>query len=616
MSYTDFLRHYSRVEVCTLTPDTIDDDSVKHWSVTKLDGSWRKGSTAGGCRNHPYSFWMNPQIVIKLEEEDDDPDDGEVGCSFVVGLIQKNRRKLRKQGEDMHTVGFAIYDLPKQFYGQREVHLDKNFFLTHAQTAKSETFTNQREVSTRFKLPPGEYLIVPSTFEPHLNGDFCVRVFSEKQAETLPCDDPVSAELEDETVSDEEVDSGFRGLFTKLAGDDMEISAVELRTIMNKIVSKRTDIKTDGFSMETSRIMVNLMDDSGNGRLGLGEFATLWKKVQRYLTIYKQNDMDNSGTMSTPEMRVAFKDAVKKDSMPTGNVATSDVSMAALTSLLESHKVSLSTEFKTVIAALESKIDLIHATISDHGQRITSLESNADLVDGRLSTLEATCAELAARNAKLRAKTADLEARSRRKNIRIIGLPESIEGPRPTAFFSDLLPQLLGDQILPTSPELVRAHRSLAAKPKPGERQRTVIIRFHNFQTKERVIREARKMTADLRYEGKPIAFYEYYILEVVMQRALYREVMTQLYKLGLRPALQYLAKLMITAENGDKLSLRGFTLNNTIYQLLVARYSDPDMTIDFDNFVGCLMRLEMMFKIFKKLDPHESGSIELDFNA
>lgn len=57
------------------------------------------------------TFWMNPQFVIKLDEEDDDPDDGEVGCSFVVGLMQKNRRKLRKQGEDMHTVGFAIYEV-------------------------------------------------------------------------------------------------------------------------------------------------------------------------------------------------------------------------------------------------------------------------------------------------------------------------------------------------------------------------------------------------------------------------------------------------------------------------------------------------------------------------
>lgn len=71
-----------------------------------------------------------------------------------------------------------------QFHGQREVHLDKNFFLTHAQTARSETFINLREVCSRFKLPPGEYLIIPSTFDPHLNGDFCIRVFSEKQSET------------------------------------------------------------------------------------------------------------------------------------------------------------------------------------------------------------------------------------------------------------------------------------------------------------------------------------------------------------------------------------------------------------------------------------------------
>lgn len=60
------------------------------------------------------TFWMNPQFVIKLDPEDDDPDDGEVGCSFVLGLIQKNRRKLRKQGEDMHTIGFAIYEVTEE----------------------------------------------------------------------------------------------------------------------------------------------------------------------------------------------------------------------------------------------------------------------------------------------------------------------------------------------------------------------------------------------------------------------------------------------------------------------------------------------------------------------
>ena len=54
---------------------------------------------------------MNPQFVIKLNEEDDDPYDNETGCSVVLGLIQKNRRRLRKDGEDMHTIGYAIYEV-------------------------------------------------------------------------------------------------------------------------------------------------------------------------------------------------------------------------------------------------------------------------------------------------------------------------------------------------------------------------------------------------------------------------------------------------------------------------------------------------------------------------
>uniref|UniRef100_A0A8C1DFE8 Calpain 2, (m/II) large subunit a n=1 Tax=Cyprinus carpio carpio TaxID=630221 RepID=A0A8C1DFE8_CYPCA len=265
MSFSDFVRQYSRIEICTLTPDTLTSDSVKHWSACKFDGTWRRGSTAGGCRNHPYTFWMNPQFKIKLEEEDDDPDDDEVGCSVVIGLIQKNRRKLRKSGEDMHTIGYAIYEVGNEalekyfFHGQKDVHLDKNYFLTHAQKARSETFINLREVSTRFKLPPGEYLIVPSTFEPHKNGDFCVRVFSEKQSE-------------------------MQQMF-KMSKDTF---------LFNFISHKQFDL--------------TLLQESGNGKLGLAEFATLWKKIQKYLVIYKKNDMDGSGCMSTPEMRMALKE--------------------------------------------------------------------------------------------------------------------------------------------------------------------------------------------------------------------------------------------------------------------------------------------------------------------
>lgn len=53
MSLSDFLRHYSRLEICNLTPDTLTTDMYKKWRLNLMDGNWRKGSTAGGCRNYP-----------------------------------------------------------------------------------------------------------------------------------------------------------------------------------------------------------------------------------------------------------------------------------------------------------------------------------------------------------------------------------------------------------------------------------------------------------------------------------------------------------------------------------------------------------------------------------
>ncbi|CAL8389967.1 unnamed protein product [Arctogadus glacialis] len=309
MSFTDFLRHYSRLEICNLTPDALSDDSVTKWALSMYNGNWRRGSTAGGCRNFPQTFWTNPQFVIKLDEEDDDPEDGEEGCSMVVGLIQKNRRKLRKVGEDMHTMGFAIYEVPEEYSGQRNIHLNKNFFLRHSAAARSETFVNLREVCSRFLMPPGEYLILPSTFEPNQNGDFCVRVFSEKQVEFQELDDPVECNVKQVDIDEDDVGERFRSLFGQLAGEDSEISAFELKKILNRVVTQRSDIKTSGFSLDTCRNMVNLLDKDGSGRLGLVEFKILWTKIENLLNIYREKDVDKSGCMSSTEMRMAVEEA-------------------------------------------------------------------------------------------------------------------------------------------------------------------------------------------------------------------------------------------------------------------------------------------------------------------
>ncbi|XP_070786094.1 calpain-1 catalytic subunit [Enoplosus armatus] len=307
MSFSDFLREFSRLELCNLTADALQNSQLKKWSSSLYQGEWRRGSTAGGCRNYPATFWLNPQFKIVLQHPDTP---SQSDCSFLVGLMQKDRRKKRREGKDMETIGFAVYEVPNEFSGRSGVHLKRDFFLTHASSARSELFINLREVSSRLRLPAGEYIIVPSTFEPHKEADFVLRVFSEKPANSEELDDDVIATLPTETELDEsQIDAGFKSLFRQLAGPDMEISITELQTILNRIISKHKDLKTDGFTKEACRSMISLMDTDGSGKLGLTEFHVLWEKIKRYLTIFREFDVDKSGTMSSYEMRMALKSA-------------------------------------------------------------------------------------------------------------------------------------------------------------------------------------------------------------------------------------------------------------------------------------------------------------------
>ncbi|KAJ8248614.1 hypothetical protein GJAV_G00243890 [Gymnothorax javanicus] len=308
MSFTDFRRHFSKLEICNLAPDALASDEVGHWNYYQFEGMWRVGSTAGGCRNNPATFCSNPQFAIKLEDVDDDPLD-EDGCTFLVGLMQKDGRREKRLGRDLKVIGFAIYKVPDECKGRTNVHLGPEVLLRQRATARSSAFINSREQCDRFCLPPGEYIIVPSTFNPHESGRFLLRVFSEKQAAASNMEEDVNADIEEPEVSESDVDPHFKMLFRKIAGNDSEVSVFELIHVLNRVITQRSDIKTDGFSLETGHHIVSLLDRDSSAKLGLVEFHCLWMKIQKYLEVFKRHDSDNSGTMSTHEMRGALSQA-------------------------------------------------------------------------------------------------------------------------------------------------------------------------------------------------------------------------------------------------------------------------------------------------------------------
>ena len=52
MSFRDFLRFFGELEICHLSPDSVESaDNRKQFDVFHFFGEWKSGSTAGGCGN-------------------------------------------------------------------------------------------------------------------------------------------------------------------------------------------------------------------------------------------------------------------------------------------------------------------------------------------------------------------------------------------------------------------------------------------------------------------------------------------------------------------------------------------------------------------------------------
>ena len=44
----------------------------------------------------------------------------------------------------------------------------------------SGSYTNKREVTARFALKPGAYIVIPSCYDEDVEGEFLIRIFTEK----------------------------------------------------------------------------------------------------------------------------------------------------------------------------------------------------------------------------------------------------------------------------------------------------------------------------------------------------------------------------------------------------------------------------------------------------
>ena len=190
MTFDDFYANFDLIQFCHLTPDSLSEEILKSyhnkniaWSMISYHGEWASGFTAGGSGNmNDQRYWTNPQYLIRLV--DVDLDDNENLATLIVALMQKNTRENRAKKSGMLAEEFIQFRLFR--VADEQVALDakqKNLKLTQQhleRVGNSGDYVNKREVTKRFRVEPGYYVIIPSTYDPNVDGSFLLRIFTEK----------------------------------------------------------------------------------------------------------------------------------------------------------------------------------------------------------------------------------------------------------------------------------------------------------------------------------------------------------------------------------------------------------------------------------------------------
>lgn len=81
-------------------------------------------------------------------------------------------------------------------------------------------------------------------------------------------------------------------------------------------------------------------------------------------------------------------------------------------------------------------------------------------------------------------KLDEFENRARRNNVRVVGLPEMVEGPQPAEFLEKWFIETFGEDIFSPQFLIERAHRVPARAPPSGGRPRSILLKFLTPRTR------------------------------------------------------------------------------------------------------------------------------------
>lgn len=199
-------------------------------------------------------------------------------------------------------------------------------------------------------------------------------------------------------------------------------------------------------------------------------------------------------------------------------------------------------------AELQSSLNSPSSRIDDNSKRLTEAENRVSENEDRTSYLESKVADLQQKMKSLTDRAEDIGNRSRRDNIRIIGLKEGTEGKHAVKFFEMWLHDTLGLETKRGSIKIDRAHRTLG--PRKSNSNRPIIVKLHNYSDKQRILSAREK--GEILDQGNKVYIRQDLSAAVREARRQFNDTCEQLIKRGIRFQMRYPATLSITVRGEE----------------------------------------------------------------
>lgn len=209
-----------------------------------------------------------------------------------------------------------------------------------------------------------------------------------------------------------------------------------------------------------------------------------------------------------------------------------------------------------VRAAMEEINNALQSLRADMQTQTTTVRGLVDKVDKIQADFRGVKKDIvncSSEQHKLNLKVAELEDRSRRNNVRIVGLAPNREGDDPIGFLQKMLPVWIPTLSKKAPVEIDRAHRIYSQGT-----ARTMIFRVLRYQDRQAILqgaREARKKEpTGIQDARKTLRFYADYSAFTVQRRQAFAGPQKELHARGIPNFLIYPAILRVD-HKGEKLS-------------------------------------------------------------